>query len=420
MQALLRLRLFRALAHRPIFTLWTGQALSAIGDEIYKVALVWLAVKLVGANAGYLAAGQAAAVLLFGLIGGVWADRWDARGTMLKVDLVRGALVLVPVLWSYFLPLHLGMLAFVALSVASLSAFFEPALQAAVPRLARDRELLQATNGLMGTTSRLARTVGPAMVGALTGLLPTIQFFTLDAITFAASAFAITRLKSHLPALPGERAPRTGPLATVRAGFALIRDDRLLKYMLYSKAVASGCWNVVLPLGVALLVQKLLPGDVRAYGLLLAAYGVGNLTGALVLSNLSMERPMLVMGWGFTLLGLGFVGLTLYPSLPVMMGFAGVAALGGPMNDLAHIDVIQRRFAPEMLVRVVRFRMAVEYTGIFLSLALSPTLFRLFSPEHVIALAGLGTAACGAVGLFYFAERPARMGTKEPFREAKV
>lgn len=400
------LRLVRALSHRPIFTLWTGEALSAIGDEIYKVALVWLAVKMVGADAGYLAAGQAAAVLVFGLIGGIWADGWDPRRTMIWVDLARGLLVLVPVAWVHFFPLNLPLLIFVALSVASLSAFFEPAMQAVIPRLAPGRDLMQATNGLMGTTSRLARTVGPALIGSLTGLLPTIHFFTLDAITFAFSAFAVAKLKKELPEEFLPNRPKVNPLAAIGAGFELIRGNAPLRYVLYSKAVASGCWNIVLPLGVALLVQKVFPGNVQVYGWLLAAYGAGNLAGALVLSNVSMDRPYRTMGLGFALLGVGFIGLILAPSLPWMMVAMAAAAVGGPMNDLAHIDIIQRSFKPEQLVRVVRFRMAVEFTGITASLLLAPTLFRLLDPHLVIGLAGFGTLAAGVMGFVRYRERP--------------
>ena len=414
MPRLNQLRLFRALSHRPIFTLWMGEAFSAIGDEIYKVALVWLAVGMVGADAGYLAAGQAAAVLAFGLVGGMWADHWDPRQTMLRTDIVRGLLVLIPVVWVHFLPLNMVVLAFVAISVASLSAFFEPALQAVVPRLAKDRELMQATNGLMGTTSRFARTVGPAAVGSFTGILPTIHFFTLDAITFFLSAYAIMCLKKDLPARPSSTKVRLGPVQSIKAGFAIIQGDALMKYVLTAKALASGCWNVVIPLGVALLVQKHLPGDVRAYGWLLASYGVGNLAGALVLSNISIRKPMYTMGWGFALLGVGFIGLTLTPSLPVMMAFAALAAIGGPMNDLAHIDVIQQRFPPEELVRVVRFRMAVEYSGIFVALMLAPTLFRLLPPERVVAWAGFGILVAGLAGLAFFAEKETPAAVRVP------
>jgi DHA3 family macrolide efflux protein-like MFS transporter len=398
----------RALSHPPIFVLWLGEAFSAIGDEIYKVALVWLAVHMIGADAGYLAAGQAAAILLFGLIGGIWADNWDPRRTMLGSDIARGILILIPVGWAWFHPLNLGVLIFVALSVASISAFFEPALQAVIPRLAPGREMMQATNGLMGTTSRLARTVGPAAVGALTGLIPTIHFFTLDAITFAASAYSISLLRKNLPRLSAPKKAKVTPIAAAVAGFEIVKKDPLMKYVLYAKAVSSGCWNVVPPLGVALLVQAQIPGDVQAYGFLLAAYGAGNLAGALVLSNVTMERPMQVMGYGFALLGVGFIAMGMAPSLPWMMLGAAIAAVGGPMNDLAHIDIIQRRFEPDALVRVVRFRMAVEYTGILVSLLLAPTLFRLLHASHVIELAGFGIFLTGIVGLLRFSKKAPR------------
>ena len=80
------LKLYRALAHRPIRILWACEALSAVGDEVYKVALTWLAVGMIGANAGYLSAAQAGAILVFGLIGGYWADHWDPRRTMLHAE----------------------------------------------------------------------------------------------------------------------------------------------------------------------------------------------------------------------------------------------------------------------------------------------------------------------------------------------
>ncbi|MFL5815138.1 MAG: MFS transporter, partial [Bdellovibrionia bacterium] len=248
-----RLPMFRTLSHRPIFILWAGEAFSAIGDEIYKVALIWLAVKMVGSSAGYLAAGQAAAVLIVGLVGGVWADRWDPRKTMISVDWIRGLIVLVPVFWVKFLPLNMGVLIFVALTVSGFSAFFEPALQSVIPRLARDRELMQATNGLMGTTSRLARTVGPGLVGLLTGFVPMIEFFTLDAVTFAVSALAIKSLYRELPEQkhPKHRVPLH---EAILSGFRLIQDDARMKFIVYGKLVIAGGWSIIFPLGIALLI----------------------------------------------------------------------------------------------------------------------------------------------------------------------
>lgn len=392
-----RLRLFRAWRHKPIFVLWSGEAFSAIGDEIYKVALIWLTVKLIGADAGYLAASQAGAVLLFGLVGGLWADSWDPRRTMFFTDVARAGLVVLPVIWLQFGGLNLYLLFAMAISVAALNAFFEPAMQAVVPRLVADRQLLQATNGLMGTTSRLARVVGPAVVGALTGLVPAIHFFTLDSFSFGISAFAIARLKRDLPPFTGFGKKNTGVFKEVASGFGIARTDSGVRFILWSKAITSGVWNMVLPLGIALMVQRRFPGDVRAYGFLLASYGVGNLISALVLSNVNMVRPMRVMGMGFVLMGICFVGTAFVPELWEKSLFLALCAVGGPMNDLAHIDVFQHRFPSQDLVRVVRFRMAVEYGGMCLCLLIAPVCYRLLDPEWVISLAGAATVLVGAL-----------------------
>jgi DHA3 family macrolide efflux protein-like MFS transporter len=402
---LTNLRLFRALSHRPIFILWTGEAFSNIGDEIYKVALIWIAVKLIGADAGYIAAAQAASILFFGLVGGLLADRWDPRRTMYNSDLLRGLIVMIPVIWLYFFSVNLVLLFAVAISVAGISAFFEPALQAVVPRLVANRELRQATNGLMGTTPRLARAVGPAIVGLLTGLMPTVHFFTLDAITFGFSALAISRLKPFLPLEIRRQRKKSGVFSEVASGFSLIREDKVMRYVLYSKSVASGAWSIITPLGIALLVQANFPGNIRVYGFLLAAYGMGNLGAALYLSNITMLKPLRMMGNGFVLMGFSFIAMALTKNIPAMMFFAALAAVGGPMNDLAHIDIIQNRYPPSELVRVVRFRMAVEYAGIFLSLLLAPICFRIFPPQIVLSIAGAAIAVAGGWGLVRHAEK---------------
>ena len=52
-------------------------SLSAVGDQLYAVALTWIAVGVLGSNAGYLGALQAFMALLAVLFIGVWADRLE-------------------------------------------------------------------------------------------------------------------------------------------------------------------------------------------------------------------------------------------------------------------------------------------------------------------------------------------------------
>jgi DHA3 family macrolide efflux protein-like MFS transporter len=58
------MRIFHPLRRLPVALLWGGLCLSALGDQLYAVALIWIAVGVLGANAGYLGALQALVALL--------------------------------------------------------------------------------------------------------------------------------------------------------------------------------------------------------------------------------------------------------------------------------------------------------------------------------------------------------------------
>lgn len=71
----------------------TGQVLSAIGDYLYTIAVMWIAIKLSGSDAGWVAGAQAIATFVSGLLGGVVADRWNRRIILIVVDTMRAVVV---------------------------------------------------------------------------------------------------------------------------------------------------------------------------------------------------------------------------------------------------------------------------------------------------------------------------------------
>ena len=184
----------RALRQRHLAILWLSQVLSAIGDNFYAIAIVWMAVNVAGSGAGLVVAAQSVAGLVFGLLGGVYADRWNRRTTMIVVDLIRAVAVGVLPILSMLGRLQLWHMAAAGIVIGGLGALFDPALQASLPALAGDVQVLQAANGLMDMTRRLARAIAPSLVGLVAALLPVSQFFTLDAISFVISAVAIGSL----------------------------------------------------------------------------------------------------------------------------------------------------------------------------------------------------------------------------------
>ena len=368
--------MMKALKHAAIFRLWMGQALSSIGDEIYRVGLTWLAVQLIGADAGYLNASQSAALMILSFVGGKWADHWDPLKTMFRVDLIRGFIILIPVAVSFFTKVPFSLLVIVAIILSGLGAFFDPALQTLLPQFCPNTQILRAATGLMSTTIRMARMVGPGIVGLLAGVVPPIHFFTLDAISFFFSATSVRSLGRSAPQPIPKRARSTFTEA-IMSGFYAVKKQPGIEFVVLSKAITGCTWNIAYGLGFALRVQELTPNDTRSFGLLIASYGVGNFLGALYFGNLERTRPALMMFAGYVWLGVGFLLISRCPSIAWMLPITVITGFSGTMNEVTFADIVQARFPVDEISRIFRFRMATDTAATLFLMLLSPMLFRL-------------------------------------------
>ena len=99
-------------------------------------------------------------------------------------------------------------------------------------------------------------------------------------------------------------------------------------FVIYTKGISGGAWTLAYGLGLALLAHKIAPTDARVFGLIIAAYGVGNLASALILGNQRRHRPALILFIGYAWMGAGFILLALSPSLPRLLLSAAFAAIG--------------------------------------------------------------------------------------------
>ncbi len=392
--------MIRALRKPQIKILWLGQAFSSLGDEIYRVGLIWLAVGLLGANTGYLAAGQTASLMLLSFIGGKWADQWNPRRTMIVVDLIRTVIVLIPVIVSFFMPVPAIVLWIMAFSVAGLSAFFDPATQGLIPILAETKELMQATNGLMSTTIRMARMIGPSIVGLLSVFIPMVHFFSIDAFTFLISAYCVYTLKKYIPHTDYSKMPKTNFKKSITAGFVMARNAPGMGYVFFSKALTTGVWNLVLTIGFPLLVHDMTGGDATYFGFVMASYGIGNFIGALYFGSMTRVNSWWLYFAGLALLGVGFVGIGIAPNVGLIMLAAAVGGFFGPMNDITFVDMLQQNFPTEM-TKMFRFRMMTEAMSTLFFTLISPWLIKTTSVRTAIVIGGSIWILSGLIGLIF-------------------
>lgn len=401
----------KVLRVRHLALLWVSQVLSAMGDYFYEIAVMWIAIKMVGGAAGIVVVAETGAGLLFGLLGGVYADRWNRRTTMVVVDVLRAMAVATLPFVALAGTLPLWYLVIVAVIVGSLGALFDPALQASLPALTGDTQTLQATNGLMDVTRRLARMLGPSLAGVLIAFIPLTHFFTLDAISFGISALTVFSLGRRYAwkALRGEHGDEISPtrgisgiMKEIGGAFWLVQRHTLLLWAIMANGLAAVVWGMAFIVGVPLLAANALKGGVGAYGLIVGAYGVGNVASNLVVGSLRIRRRGLTIFLGKLILGIGFLLLANSVNLWMALLCAAFAAIGGPMGDIISVTMIQTDLPSDQIGKVFSLFMMVESAGLSLGLILAAPLYALLNVRMVIDLSALLELTVAVLGLLRF------------------
>lgn len=401
----------KVLRVRHLALLWVSQVLSAMGDYFYEIAVMWIAIKMVGGAAGIVVVAETGSGLLFGLLGGVYADRWNRRTTMVVVDVLRAMAVATLPFVALAGTLPLWYLVIVAVIVGSLGALFDPALQASLPALTGDAQTLQATNGLMDVTRRLARMLGPSLAGVLIAFIPLTHFFTLDAISFGISALTVFSLGRRYAwkALRGEHGDEISPtrgisgiMKEIGGAFWLVQRHTLLLWAIMANGLAAVVWGMAFIVGVPLLAANALKGGVGAYGLIVGAYGVGNVASNLVVGSLRIRRRGLTIFLGKLILGIGFLLLANSVNLWMALLCAAFAAIGGPMGDIISVTMIQTDLPSDQIGKVFSLFMMVESAGLSLGLILAAPLYALLNVRMVIDLSALLELTVAVLGLLRF------------------
>jgi MFS family permease len=274
---------------------------------------------------------------VFGLHGGLAADRWSRKRLMVSSDLVRG-IVLVPVAAAGLAgSLPLWGLVVAAFILEAATSYFAPAYGATVPALV-DRANVQQANALVQATAQTLSTGGWAVAAALLTFMPISIFFAFNAVSFFVSAALIARIRRA-----GEHDPHA-PRPTIRAGLAALRPFPVLAASVLALGVAvtitAGTWIG----GIPTLVRDGLHHGAGGFAIVMTGYAAGSITSGAVLARLEIRhkaRASLLV-WSLYLPGYALVAFA--HSLPVAVAGAFFAALGQSsavvlINSAAQEDV---------------------------------------------------------------------------------
>jgi hypothetical protein len=240
-------------------------------------------------------------------------------------------------------------------------------------------------------------------VALLVSVVPVIHFLTLDAFTFLASAAALSLIRRRRVAPPAPvRGAREPVWRGITRGYKATADHPLLGFYLSVSGVLNGAWFSVYYLCLPLMIAQYEASGrsgLGFYGLILSAYGCGNLASTVFLGGRTLPaRPQFLMLAGNVQTGCGMMLLAAANFLPGewrLGGFALAAALGaigGPMQDIPTAVLRQTRIAAVNRAAAMRAYMAVVGIGVLIAMALTPGLVTLIGVTRTIV-------ACGAVYL---------------------
>jgi hypothetical protein len=374
--------------------LYLAVVASELGDSLHYIALMWFALDA-GGPLGVVAVRVADSIpaLLFGLHGGVAADRWSRKRLMIGADVAR-AVVLVPVAAAGLagsLPLWGLVVASFLLETAT--SYFAPAYGATVPTLV-DRSNVQQANALVQATAQAVSIGGWAAAALLLTVLPVSVFFAVNAISFAVSALLIARIRHGTEHDPHAPPPR------IAEGIAALRPRPELAAGVLALGVAvtitAGTWIG----GIPTFVRDTLHHGAGGFSLVMVGYAAGSIVSGVVLARVPIQRKARasMLAWLMYLPGYGLVAFA-HSLTPAIVG-AFFAATGQSsavvlLNSAAQEDV------PDSLLGRVLGVISLTHRGAHATALLFVSPLFAFAAARVVF--GAAAIAVPLVGLFALA-----------------
>ena len=357
------------LAIRDFRNLWISNTLVQVAQAAFPIAIAVVIIDAGGSAAklGGILAARIAASTIFGLFGGVWADRAKRKFVMISADSFRGILIFsiafLPAAttptWTY---------AVIVFLIGIGDSLGGPANNAILPTIIND-EKLQHANVLRGITYRVSMILGPVIGGILVALLVAQHAFLVIGAMYVIGTLLLLSINEP----PFERAgTRPTFLADLREGLKTVWEMPWVAALIAMASVQLifflAIESVLLPV---ITKREFQTNSVMA--LALAAFAVGGSISSLVALKMKPKNPgrVAVLVWG--LLVVGFISLAFPINKEFVIAAFFIAGFSIGPWDAFWPSAIQREVPMEKQGRVF----AIDQMG---SLGLAPVGMALVGP----------------------------------------
>jgi len=261
--------------------MWIGACTSQVGTQMQVLAQSWLVFQL--SNSSFMLGLDSflgtIPIVLFSLVGGVFADRTERQKLLLGSQVVQ-------MTCAFFLAtlfatgvVHVWHILTLSFIVGTAQSFGGPAYQALIPSLVKPEDLPNAI-ALNSIQFNLARVIGPVL-GALALAIGAAWCFALNGISFIAVIITLLIIRPYfVPTKTGESV-----LGSMKVGFQFIRKQGAMVALI---VLAFSMTLLAFPLVVFLPVfaRDVYQGGPNVLATLLVCLGIGSICGALIVAGL--------------------------------------------------------------------------------------------------------------------------------------
>jgi dTMP kinase len=361
--------------------LWWSGTISSLGDWVALFATIALANEIGGVTGiivplvGRLLPG------VFGALGGVVADRFDRKWTMVVADMGRGGLVLFLMVVDNLLELFV-----ISFFLEIFTLIRQPAREASIPNIVTEDQLVTANslNLVSAYGTFPLGSLGWSVAAKIGDWIPEASAiasrnlaFLLDSATFIVSGLIVVTMVLETPEVSEDRRSDhrfdfKAPWRDLKEGLRFVVHEKHVRVIILGMAAALFGGGSLFVLGQPFSVDALNAGD-SGFGVLLTALGTGVGLGMLVVASLNISGLKYEVFFALSLIVTGFA--TMFTSVAHTVfgagGWVSLVGLGAGGAYVMGFSALHEQVADEIRGRTFAALFTVVRTALLASVALA-------------------------------------------------
>lgn len=385
--------------HKTFRALWSATLVSNLGGLIQAVGAGWM-MTTIATSQDMVALVQASTtlpVMVFSLAAGALADNYDRRRIMLTAQSLMLMVSLALAVFAYFNLLTPWLLLSFTFLIGCGGALHNPSWQASMGDIV-PREDLPAAVALNSMGFNLMRSVGPAIGGLIVAAAGAAMAFIINAFSYIALLLALWRWQ---PPKSQNTLPRESFGRAIAAGLRYVSmSPNLLKVMF--RGFLFGLSGIAILALLPIVARDLVAGNAFTYGMMLGAFGLGAIGGAMLSARL---REVMSNEWIVRLAFLMFAGSCICLGLSTQFWLSWLLLLPAGVSWVLALSLFNVTVQLSTPRWVVGRALALYQTATFGGMATGSWIWGSIAESHGVDLsliiAGIVLIGGAAVGLMF-------------------